>query len=63
MVGTRGNFFGNRGVATSAAGLCFTRPSRPSQRYSERSAASARATEVLLNPVSYKCARKPRIQM
>ena len=54
IVGTRGSFFGSLGVATSAAGFCSTTPSCASHRYSDRSAASARATEVLLSPRSYR---------
>ena len=57
MVGTRGNFFGSFGVATSAAGFCSTTPSCANHRYSDRNAASARATEVLLSPRSYRLDR------
>jgi hypothetical protein len=52
MVGTRGSFFASFGVATSFAGFCSTTPSRASQRYRDRTAASDRATEVLPNPFS-----------
>ena len=57
MVGTRGSFLGSFGVATSAAGFCSTSPSCASHLYSERSAASERATEVLLSPRSYRLDR------
>ena len=59
----RGNFFGSFGVETNAAGFCSTIPSCASHRYSDRTAASDRATEVLLNPFSYRWERKPRMVM